>query len=173
MEPTNAFPLALEPPSEEVVILTRAHLDRALEASRQSPRKRIIWPCHKSDDNTLHRMFNVLQPDTYIRAHWHRNPPKDESLVVLRGEICVFIFDDAGGVQQQCLLRAGSNEFGVDIAAGICHSFVVLVEDTIIFEVKPGPYNPRTDKDFAAWAPDEGTDQAAAFLTQLYQQIRQ
>jgi len=173
MKNKDAFPLALQPPAEEVVVLTRTQLDQAIGASQQSPRKRIIWPCHKSDDNSLHRMFNVAQPGTYIRAHWHRHPPKDESLLVFQGAICAFIFDDQGQVRQQVLLRAGSNEFGIDIAAGICHSFVVLQADTVIFEVKPGPYNPRTDKDFAEWAPAEGTDQAASFLAELHQRVSQ
>ena len=153
------------------MVLTRAHLDRAIEASRQSPRQRIIWPCHKSDDNSLHRMFNVMQPGTYIRAHWHRHPPKDESLIVLQGAICTFIFADTGRIQKQIVLKAESNEFGVDIAAGICHSFVVLARDTVVFEVKPGPYNPRTDKDFAEWAPAEGTAPATAFLEKLCELI--
>jgi cupin fold WbuC family metalloprotein len=172
MKERDTFPLALQPPQEEVVVVTHTDLDRAIRASQQSPRKRIIWPLHKSDSSTLHRMFNVLQPDTYIRAHWHRHPPKDESLIVLQGAICTFIFDDVGHIQQQALLRADSDAFGIDIAAGICHSFVVLETDTVIFEVKPGPYNPQSDKDFAEWAPTEDSAQAKAFLARLCERIQ-
>jgi hypothetical protein len=31
----------------------------------------------------------------------------------------------------------------------------VLEEDTILFECKKGPYNAKTDKLFAKWAPEE------------------
>jgi hypothetical protein len=34
----------------------------------------------------------------------------------------------------------------------------------VIFEVKEGPYTPVTAADLAAWAPEEGTPEAAAFV---------
>jgi hypothetical protein len=34
----------------------------------------------------------------------------------------------------------------------------------VLFEVKPGPYEPLNDKDFATWAPAEGDPAAAAFV---------
>ncbi len=161
------FPLALPAPVGNVVTLTERLVQQAIEQSRNSPRKRIILPLHKSDDATLHRMFNILQPGTYIRPHWHREPPKDESLVVLRGKMAVFLFNDRGDVQDVIALEAGAPAFGIDLAAGVCHSFVVLAPDTLVYEVKPGPYVRATDKDFASWAPAEGDPGVDAFLTML------
>jgi hypothetical protein len=37
----------------------------------------------------------------------------------------------------------------------------------IILEVKPGPYEPELDKEFARWAPEEGTPVSASFVTWL------
>lgn len=161
------FPMALPAPAGGVVTLTQALVQSGIEQSRLSPRLRIIQPLHKSDDALLHRMFNVLQPGTYIRPHWHREPPKDESLVVLQGKIAVFIFSDCGAVRNVITLAAGSSSFGVDFVAGICHSFVVLAPDTVVFEVKPGPYVRLTDKDFAPWAPAEGVPEAVSYLQRL------
>jgi cupin fold WbuC family metalloprotein len=161
------FPLALPAPAGEVVTLTDDLVQAAIVQSRCSPRKRIILPLHKSDDALLHRMFNVLQPGTYIRAHWHRQPPKEESLVVMRGAITVFIFDDSGDIREVIPLTAGSHRFGVDFVAGVCHSFVVRAPDTVVFEVKSGPYQRQTDKDFAPWAPAEGDPEVASFLRRL------
>jgi len=161
------FPVAMDVPQGDVVKVTQGMVDEAKAMSQASPRGRIILPFHTSDDNSLHRMFNVMQIGTYIRAHWHRIPPKDEALIVMEGAIFVVIFDDQGVITQTFHLRAGSETFGVDIKGGVCHTFVVLEDDTVVFEAKPGPYNPMTDKDFATWAPEEGTSEAVTYLEDL------
>ena len=165
------FPVAMDAPQGSVVKVTQGMVDEAKAMSQASPRKRIILPFHGSDANSLHRMFNVLQTGTYIRAHWHRTPPKDEALMVMQGAIQVFIFDEAGQIIEMFPVKAGTDVFGVDIKAGVCHTFVVLENDTVVFEVKPGPYNPKTDKDFASWAPEEGTPEAAEYLADLYKHV--
>ncbi len=159
--------MALEPPSGTVVTITREMVQQAVEASRLSPRPRIILPLHKTAESPLHRMLNAGQPGTYIRPHWHRRPPKEEGLVVLQGAIGLFVFHDDGQVQQALRLTAGSSAFGVDVVAGVCHTFIVLAGDTVVYEVKPGPYVRATDKDFAAWAPAEGDPAVAGFLRDL------
>jgi cupin fold WbuC family metalloprotein len=113
-------------------------------------------------------MFNVVQTGTYIRPHWHRTPPKDETLIVMEGAVHLFIFDDEGQILEHVRLEAGSDCFGVDIKAGMCHTFVVMEDDTVLFEAKPGPYNPKTDKDFAPWAPEEGSPEATTYLADLF-----
>ena len=62
---------------------------------------------------------------------------------------------------------AGSATFGIDLPAGAFHSVLVRAFDTVIYEVKPGPYTAMDDKDFASWAPAEGTPEVAAYLTLL------
>ena len=150
-----------------MVVITRNLIQQAIEGSRSSPRRRIILPFHKSSSNLLHRMLNAGQPGTYIRPHWHRDPPKDEALVLLQGEICVFLLEEDGRIRQAVRLKAGTDDLGIDIAAGTCHTFVVLEPDTVVFETKPGPYAQATDKDFAPWAPAEGTPEAAGYLARL------
>jgi cupin fold WbuC family metalloprotein len=164
--------MAMKAPEGQVVAITQDLVRQAVEASRKSPRKRIILPFHKSDASPLHRMLNAVQPGSYIRPHWHRHLPKDESLVMIQGAICVFLFEDDGRIRQTIRLKAGSKAFGIDLVAGICHTFIAIVPDTVVFEVKPGPYVRTTDKDFASWAPAEGTDQAEKYLARLYEQVQ-
>ena len=166
-----AFPAAMAVPQGDVVKITQGMVNEAVAMSRKSPRKRIIQPFHATGDNSLHRMFNVVQKGTYIRAHWHRSPPKDEALILMQGAVHVFIFDDQGKILQQFGLKAGTEAFGVDIKACVCHTFVAMENDTVVFEAKPGPYNPVTDKDFASWAPEEGTPEAADYLADLYKHV--
>src|SRR3990172_7922439 len=47
--------------------------------------------------------------------------------------------------------------------AGRWELFLILRGRALLLEVKPGPYVPLTDKDFAAWAPGEGEPRAAAY----------
>ena len=41
---------------------------------------------------------------------------------------------------------------------------IALEEDTVLLEIKKGPYQPRYDKDFAVWAPKELTEESAKML---------
>lgn len=164
---------ALDAPSSEVTLLTNGLLEQAVHASRINERKRVILPLHKSADALLHRMFNVMQPGTYIPPHRHLAPPKDESIVVVRGALCFITFDEAGMIQQMTDLAAGTDIFGVDVCAGVYHTFFILEPDTAMFEVKPGPFSPVTDKDFPTWAPREGDARVADYMDQLRQMREQ
>jgi cupin fold WbuC family metalloprotein len=158
---------ALSAPSQPVVLLTRGLVEQALAASRESERKRVILPFHKSHADTLHRMFNALQPGTYVRPHRHLSPPKSEVFVVLQGALDFVLFDEHGSIEQVQRLAAGSDTFGIDLEPGLFHAFVVRAPDTLIYEVKPGPYSALDDKDFASWAPAEGTPEVSAYVEAL------
>ncbi|MDB4971966.1 MAG: Tryptophan synthase beta chain like protein [Myxococcaceae bacterium] len=164
-------PRALPAPTEPVVSMTRALAEQALAASRASDRKRVILPFHKSAEDRLHRMFNAMQPGTYARPHRHKSPAKSEVFLVLRGALDFVVFGDDGAVEQVRRLEAGSETFGIDLSPGIFHGLVVRAPDTLIYEVKDGPYTATDDKDFASWAPEENTPEVTAYLTQLDQAI--
>lgn len=161
------FRRALDAPTSAVTLITTQLIDQAVEGSRQSDRRRIILPLHKSADDVLHRMFNALQPGTYIPPHRHALPPKAESILVVRGSLCFVTFDDLGQITQMADLAAGSSVVGVDVEAGVFHTFFALEPDTVVFEVKSGPYSATNDKDFALWAPREGDVLAESYLERL------
>jgi cupin fold WbuC family metalloprotein len=161
--------VALPPPPGPVTVLNHALLAAAITASRQSPRRRIILPLHKDHSAPLQRMFNVVQPRSYLRPHRHATPPKAENLLVWQGAIAFFEFEAQGQVARRWILRAGGPDFGVDIEPGVFHTFVALAPDTILLETKSGPYEPIQDQDFAPWAPPEGAPEAAGYLERLYQ----
>jgi cupin fold WbuC family metalloprotein len=161
------FPLALPPPDGELALLSRELLETAKEQSRLSPRRRIIQPFHKSNADLLHRMLNVVQPDSYIRPHRHLDPPKAEAWVLLSGSLLFFTFEDNGSVRNCVVARAGGDVFGVDLVPGVFHSFIALEPDTTVYEVKTGPYAPSNDKTFASWAPAENSDERSAYVEGL------
>lgn len=163
---------ALDAPAGELVVLSRSLVEDVCEASRTSPRRRIILPFHKREDELLHRMLNVIQPDSYVRPHRHLEPPKAEAWVVLRGALAFFTFEEDGRIRDCLSLKAGGDQFGVDLAPGVFHGLIALEPDTVLFETKSGPFAPANDKAFAAWAPAEGAPEAAGYMATLLEEYR-
>lgn len=127
----------------------------------------MVQPFHRSDSATLQRMFNAVQPDSYIPPHRHLDPPKAECWIVLRGALAFFTFDAQGKISDCLEIRAGGDVFGVDLEPGVYHTFFALEPDTVVYEVKDGPYSAANDKAFADWAPREGSPEASHYLAQL------
>ncbi len=91
-----------------------------------------------------------------------------ESITVLKGSVGFFVFEPNGDVQSLHRLEAGDPASClVDIEPGVWHTFVPLADDTVVLEIKRGPYNAAIDKTFAAWAPGEGSAAALGYLRQL------
>jgi len=164
---SHPFPLALAAPEGELSLMTRTLLDHARQQSRLSPRRRIIQPFHKTNDDPLHRMLNVVQPGSYIRPHRHLDPPKAEAWILISGALVFFTFEDNGDVRDCLHLSAGGEIFGVDLVPGIFHTFIALEPDTTIYEIKTGPYSANSDKSFPTWAPAENTDGTAEYIETL------
>lgn len=137
-------------------------LEAARGAAQVAPRKRNNYNLHKHLDDAIQRFFNCLEPETYVRPHRHE-PGKFELFVLLSGAAGVLVFDDGGGVLEKHLL-APEALVAVEIPGGVIHTVVALAPHTLLFEVKPGPYEPITDKDFAPWAPSEGDMKSQSVL---------
>jgi cupin fold WbuC family metalloprotein len=164
---TASYKRALSPPPGDLVVISESIAREAIAYSRTSPRKRVILPFHKGSEDPLHRMFNAVQPGSYLRPHRHIDPPKAEVFLVLRGALAMFVFEDDGRVRDCFKLEANGERFGVDLAPGLFHSFLALEPDTLLYEVKSGPYEPASAKDFASWAPDEDSPEAERYAREL------
>lgn len=157
---------------ESVTLIDDTLVGNAVEASRNNPRGRIIQPLHKRPASVLQRMINAIQPGSYIQPHQHANPPKVESLIVVRGAFRILFFDSEGTLTAFYDLAAQSPLFGIDIEPGIWHTLFATMPDSVIFEVKPGPWISAKDKDFASWAPREGSSDAAGYMEALIQSTK-
>jgi hypothetical protein len=67
-------------------------------------------------------------------------------------------------------LRTSGPTFGVDLVPGVFHTFLAIEPDTVVYEVKTGPYSASDDKTFARFAPAEGTLEASQYLEHLRQE---
>lgn len=156
--------LAFENVSEDLFQLSEQVIEKGVKASRESDRKRIILPIHRKQEAEVQRMINFLQPGTYIRPHKHPLNHASESLVLIRGCIRFFTFDEDGTVLSDNEIQSKPLPGLVDIEPRIWHSFIVLEEDTILFECKKGPYDAERDKIFAEWSPEEGSDHVVEWM---------
>lgn len=125
----------------------------------ESPRRRLNLNLHQMED-VVHRLFNAIEPGTYIRPHRHLNPPKVETLLTVAGSMGVLIFDEDGTEIDRRTLRPGGDTFGMQFAPGTWHSMVALEKGTVFFETKEGPYVPIPPEDLARWAPEERSGEA-------------
>ncbi|MBL9115978.1 MAG: WbuC family cupin fold metalloprotein [Verrucomicrobiaceae bacterium] len=157
---------ALPAVSGSVFVLTDEILQMGFAAAAASPRKRIILPVHRSDESVVQRMLNFMQPGTYIQPHRHPQQHAIETIQVLRGAMDFLVFSPDGDVIQRHRLQSDSLGL-IDIEPGVWHGMVVLEPNTVILEIKRGPYDANADKFFAPWAPPEGRPEAEAYLTQL------
>lgn len=150
--------LAFENVSGDLFHLSDEMIMQGLKASRESERKRIILPIHRKQEAEVQRMINFLQPGTYLRPHKHPLPHASESLVLMNGSIRFYTFDEEGVVLSKNEINSKPVPGVLDIEPQVWHSFIVLEEDTVLFECKKGPYDVETDKTFAPWSPEEGSD---------------
>ena len=150
-------------------------IEQKARDAQESARQRDIHVLHTGDEDTLQRMLNAMQPGTYVTPHRHVAVPKAEAVVVLQGSIGFVSFEDDGYYDEQHFVYVDPKQgvYGIDYRAGVWHSFIALEPDTVLFEVKPGPYDAATDKEFAPWAPSEGDPEAAHYLAILEKRFRQ
>ncbi|GAB4330834.1 MAG: WbuC family cupin fold metalloprotein [Bacteroidales bacterium] len=142
-------------------------LDRQKALSRESKRGRVNYNFHFGPADPLQRMLNTMQPGTYLQPHKHENPDKREVFIVLTGKLAVVEFDDDGQVSDYMVLDPSTGNPAAEIGERRYHTVICLEPDTVIYELKDGPYDPANDKNFASWAPAEGEPGCDEWLSNL------
>jgi cupin fold WbuC family metalloprotein len=151
--------------SADLKLIDDALLHGLSERAAGTARRRVNHNLHPALGDPVQRLCNAFEPGTYVRPHRHTQAGRWELFLALIGRAAVLVFDGDGRVQRRVVLDAGGPVRGVELSAGTWHTVVSLDPGTVLFEVKPGPYEALTDKDFAPWAPAEGEAAAARFET--------
>ena len=148
--------------------IDRELMDAVAQKAAASPRRRMNYNFHRSTDEKVNRLLNVMHRGSYLPVHRHLNPEKSESIIVVRGQVGVTIYDDAGREVESRTVGAGCACVGFDIEAGVWHGLVVLEDNTVLFEVKEGPFAPITPDNIAAWTPAaEDNEAVEQFVAEL------
>ncbi|HYG37105.1 MAG TPA: WbuC family cupin fold metalloprotein [Cytophagales bacterium] len=146
-----------------MIEINKELVDKVCEKANSSARLRMNHNFHENASDTMHRMINALQTGTYIRPHKHENPDKNEAFILLRGTVLIVEFDPSGNIVYHTILSHATGNYGVEIPPKTFHSLIPLEKDTVIYEVKDGPYDVKRDKIFASWSPEEGSPEGSAF----------
>lgn len=141
------------------------------EIARNSPRKRINHNFHTEACDPLQRLLNVMHPGTYLRPHKHENPDKREVFIALKGKFLALEFFNDGKIADFMILDPTIGNFAAEVPAKTYHSIICLEPDSVIYELKDGPYNVSDDKFFAPWAPKEGESACNQFILNLIKQV--
>lgn len=123
------------------MVIDEQLLNKVSAQAKGSPRLRMNHNFHQSLDDKCHRFLNAVEPGTKVDIH--RHPTKDESFVILRGKVRVNSYNDDGSVQESVVLSPEEGRYGVDIPKGIWHNLEALESNSVIFEVKEGPFVPH------------------------------
>jgi cupin fold WbuC family metalloprotein len=116
----------------------------------------------------VQRFINAFQPGTYVRPHRHLRDPEVngfEFFLVLQGSLGMLLFNSQGKIIHRERLDASGPNRGIELAEGVYHSLVALAADTVILELKEGPYIPATDKEFLQQFPQEGAAEAEELVS--------
>lgn len=127
------------------MIITEELLNSISSQAKDSPRLRMNYNLHESLDAKVQRLFNAMEPGTVIPIQRHQNTA--ETIMLVRGKMKAVIYDNNKNVVEEAILSHETGNYGVHIPAGTWHCVEIMEPNTVMFEVKEGPYAPLTDED--------------------------
>lgn len=128
-----------------MMIIDENLLDEVSAAAKRNERLRMNYNLHESLDAKAQRLLNALEIGTILPIHRHCHTA--ETYILLRGKVRVMFYDETGAEVVSFRLDPSVGNYGVQIPAGQWHTLEVLESDTVIFEVKDGPYTPLKPED--------------------------
>lgn len=127
------------------MIIDQKLLDTLSAQAKANPRLRQSLDLRTTPDDKSQRMLNALEPGTIMPIHRHRN--SSETMVMVRGALKEYLYDDEGQLTTEIIMRPNSENSIIHIEKGQWHSLECLEPNTIIFEAKDGSYEPLTQSD--------------------------
>lgn len=156
-------------------VFSADYLNELTVQAQCTPRKRQHRNIHESYADPCQRLFNAIEPESYIRPHRHATDPRDELLIAVRGSMALVTFDEQGTVTAVVLFGADRNSegcaVGAEVPANTWHTVIALESGCVLLEVKAGPFDPSQPKNLAPWAPDECGPNAKQYLEKLISRI--
>ena len=156
--------------SEQITLISSYMMSKLYDEAKRLPRRRQNLNLHDSHKENCQRFLNAIHVDSYIRPHRHQRNKKKELLIALKGHFSLITFDNAGNFDTSYCFGTESFQpnVGVEVPPSTWHTVVAMARNSILLEVKEGPFSPNISKEFASWAPEEGTKAAASFLRKCH-----
>lgn len=120
------------------MLINNELLDKLSARARNNERLRMNFNFHTSPESKSQRLLNAIEIGSVIPIHRHTHTA--ETYILLRGTMRVFFHNEGGEVIETFDLDPLKGNYGIDIPQGQWHSLEIISPDTVIFEVKDGPY---------------------------------
>ena len=154
--------------TEDVLRVDQSLIDELKRRALTAASRRFRLCLHQSPDELVQEMIVVHCRDNYSRPHHH--PTTASSMMILEGEVTVFLFDAAGRVTEQVELgtQASGKPFTLRLAPDVWHMPVCRSAQLVFYETMTGPFRRDAINAWAPWSPAEDDEPAiAAYLTAL------
>ena len=144
------------------------------ESAGSNSRRRQHLNIHESFEEPCQRLFNAVHVGSYIQPHRHFLDSKKELLLAVKGKFAIIEFSHIGGFKNFTVFGSEKycdsedSSYGVEIPTDRWHTVIALAEESVLLEVKQGPFIPDSAKEFASWAPSVGSSAVDDYVSSLY-----
>lgn len=145
-------------------------LDTLTTRAKKSPRKRYHLKLHEYSDPVL-KLIMAMEPDTYAQPNKHTGDGCSELFIALRGKFLVVFFTESGSISEHVTIGPDEENIMVEVPEATWHTMLSLREGSIAMEVIKGPYDKKTYKDFASWAPAEGDPSSDSYMEEIKRKL--
>ena len=122
------------------MVIDKQILDDLTAQAKASPRLRMNFDLRNGPEDGSQRMLNALEPGTEMPIHRHHG--SSETVVILRGKIRWFFYDENGKETERVTLDANGEPRMLNVEKDRWHSLECLESGSVLFESKDGAYRP-------------------------------
>ena len=122
------------------MIIDQKLMDELSAQAKANPRLRQAFDLRTTPDDNSQRILNAVEPGTVLPIHRHRF--STETIVVLRGKVVQYYYDDNGNKTASFELAPNTDQVAMSVPVGQWHALESLEEGSVIFECKDGKYEP-------------------------------
>lgn len=160
-----------------IKVFSADYLDDLTQQASLSARRRQHRNIHTTYSDPCQRLFNAIEPDSYLQPHRHGTSQGAETMIAIRGAFQLVTFDDEGLINEVQIFGAGRTArgddypIGIEIPPGCWHTIISLEPGAILLEIKGGPFDPMSPKFPAPWAPIENSPDSAGYFRDLLEAV--
>ena len=134
------------------MIIDKNILDELTKKAKVNPRLRQAMDLRNSPEDLSQRMLNALEPGTVMPIHRHHG--SSETVIILRGKIRWYFYNEEGKETEQVTLDANGWPRMLNVERDRWHSLVCMESGSVLYESKDGPYHPLEEDE--VWNENKG-----------------
>ena len=144
--------------------------------AKRSLAKRELYLLHYLDKATntspdlIQKLILAMEKGTYLVPHRHLLS-KTETSICIQGKVAVVVFDDKGKLIDYCIIGPKEKSLGTIINTKKYHSSIALEKASVLLEFTEGPYDAKTHKQRASWAPADGSERGGKWVEDVKEEL--